>query len=213
MQKLKAIWICLCLTAVCLATTPSETDDSTRIIQAALQPSSLESDLRHLTDEVGGRVPGTPASELRCGVSNNLKNFSEQNPGGQWFGYDVDVCRTLAGYLGVTERIVGVDAGQEIKRLALGDFDVLITYRLQEMTTRQPSFLPWLAARLQISQPYVKTSKESNSYSWVLLSSDNIQLLRRIDQGLAKFSVSGDYRRIYKQSFQGVEPYPIDPWP
>jgi len=63
MQKLKALWIFLSLTSICFAATPSETDDSTRIIQAALQPSSLESNLRHLTDEVGGRIPGTPAMQ------------------------------------------------------------------------------------------------------------------------------------------------------
>src|SRR6202041_2952281 len=31
--------------------------------QSALQPSPLESNLRHLTDEIGGRVPGTPAMQ------------------------------------------------------------------------------------------------------------------------------------------------------
>jgi len=60
---MKAVCLCLCLSAICLAAAPSETDDSTRIIQAALQPSSLESNLRHLTDEVGGRIPGTPAMQ------------------------------------------------------------------------------------------------------------------------------------------------------
>jgi carboxypeptidase Q len=61
MQKLKVVCLYLCLITFCLAS--SETDDSTRIIQAALQPSSLESNLRHLTDEVGGRIPGTPAMQ------------------------------------------------------------------------------------------------------------------------------------------------------
>jgi carboxypeptidase Q len=64
MQKWKVLWLCFTLSAVCLAATPSsETDDATRIIQAALQPSPLESNLRRLTDEVGGRVPGTPAMQ------------------------------------------------------------------------------------------------------------------------------------------------------
>jgi Zn-dependent M28 family amino/carboxypeptidase len=64
MQKLKAPWLCFILSTFCLATTPpAETDDAARIIHAALQPSSLESNLRHLTDEVGGRVPGTPAMQ------------------------------------------------------------------------------------------------------------------------------------------------------
>jgi hypothetical protein len=64
MRKLKVLWLCLGLSAICLAAVPpSETDDAARIIQAALQPSSLESNLRRLTDEVGGRVPGTPAMQ------------------------------------------------------------------------------------------------------------------------------------------------------
>ena len=64
MRKLRAFWLCGILSAVCLAATPpAETDDAARIIQAALQPSSLESNLHHLTDEIGGRVPGTPAMQ------------------------------------------------------------------------------------------------------------------------------------------------------
>jgi len=64
MQKRKALWLCFTLNAICLAAIPpSETDDAARIIQAALEPSPLESNLRRLTDEVGGRVPGTPAMQ------------------------------------------------------------------------------------------------------------------------------------------------------
>jgi carboxypeptidase Q len=64
MRNLKAIYLCLILSAICLAVTPpNEADDAARIIQAALQPSALESNLRQLTDEVGGRVPGTPAMQ------------------------------------------------------------------------------------------------------------------------------------------------------
>jgi carboxypeptidase Q len=63
-MKLKALWLCFILSAVCLAATPpAETDDAALIIQAALQPSLLESNLQHLTDEIGGRVPGTPAMQ------------------------------------------------------------------------------------------------------------------------------------------------------
>jgi len=32
-----------------------------RVIAEAMKPSPLESNLRQLTDEIGGRVPGTPA--------------------------------------------------------------------------------------------------------------------------------------------------------
>src|ERR1700685_2867979 len=64
MQKRKALWLCFTLSAICLAAIPpSETDDAVRIIQAALEPSPIESNLRRLTDEVGGRIPGTPAMQ------------------------------------------------------------------------------------------------------------------------------------------------------
>ncbi len=64
MRKLKALWLCCTVSAICLAATPStETDEGSRIIQVALLPSPLESNLRHLTDEIGGRVPGTPAMQ------------------------------------------------------------------------------------------------------------------------------------------------------
>ncbi|MGE5205353.1 MAG: M20/M25/M40 family metallo-hydrolase [Chlamydiota bacterium] len=39
------------------------TTDVDRVIAAALKPSPLESNLQHLTDEIGGRIPGTPAME------------------------------------------------------------------------------------------------------------------------------------------------------
>src|SRR5580700_6433648 len=63
-MKMKAVWLCFILSAVCLAAAaPTDTDDEARIIQVALQPSPLESNLHHLTDEIGGRVPGTPAMQ------------------------------------------------------------------------------------------------------------------------------------------------------
>jgi len=49
----------LLLSATAFAADP----DTDRIIQEALKPSPLESNLRRLTDEIGGRVPGTPAME------------------------------------------------------------------------------------------------------------------------------------------------------
>jgi carboxypeptidase Q len=64
MRNVKALWLCFILSAICIAATPpTESDDAARIIQAALQPSQLESNLQHLTDEIGGRVPGTPAMQ------------------------------------------------------------------------------------------------------------------------------------------------------
>jgi len=47
--------------------------DSERIIAVALKPSSLETNLRRLTDEIGGRVPGTPAIER--GVAWGVATF------------------------------------------------------------------------------------------------------------------------------------------
>jgi carboxypeptidase Q len=61
MRHLKFLFLCATLSALCLAA--SDADDSSRIIEIALQPSSLESNLRHLTDEVGGRISGTPAMQ------------------------------------------------------------------------------------------------------------------------------------------------------
>src|SRR5215469_5128471 len=47
--------------------------DAERIIAVALKPSSVETNLRRLTDEVGGRVTGTPAIER--GVAWGLAAF------------------------------------------------------------------------------------------------------------------------------------------
>lgn len=57
--------LCLCLLSVfSLAATPTaDTSAENQVIQAALQPSSLEDNLHHLTDEIGGRVPGTVAMQ------------------------------------------------------------------------------------------------------------------------------------------------------
>jgi carboxypeptidase Q len=67
MRNLKLLWLCSILSVISLAATkPAENDnneDASRIIQTALQPSPLENNLRQLTDEVGGRVPGTPAMQ------------------------------------------------------------------------------------------------------------------------------------------------------
>jgi carboxypeptidase Q len=64
---MKAFLPIFTLSAICLAaTTPLSNNDSldaARIIQLALQPSPIQTNLRELTDEVGGRVPGTPAMQ------------------------------------------------------------------------------------------------------------------------------------------------------
>jgi carboxypeptidase Q len=64
MRTLKALFFVCIFAFICLgATPPAETDDASRIIQIALQSSSLEKNLRVLTDEIGGRVPGTAAMQ------------------------------------------------------------------------------------------------------------------------------------------------------
>jgi carboxypeptidase Q len=64
MRTPKTLCVVFILSFTCLAAAlPAETDDADRIIQTALQPSPLENNLRVLTDEIGGRVPGTPAMQ------------------------------------------------------------------------------------------------------------------------------------------------------
>jgi carboxypeptidase Q len=75
MRNLKLAGLCLFLSVICLAATPpTDTDDANTIIQAAVQPSPLESNLHHLTDEIGGRVSGTPA--MQHAVEWGVKAFS-----------------------------------------------------------------------------------------------------------------------------------------
>ena len=45
------------------AAAPAENKDANQLIQVALQPSPLQDNLHRLTDEIGGRVPGTPAMQ------------------------------------------------------------------------------------------------------------------------------------------------------
>ncbi len=46
-----------------VAQTPAKSSVADQVIQAALQPSPIQENLRRLTDEVGGRVPGTVAMD------------------------------------------------------------------------------------------------------------------------------------------------------
>jgi Zn-dependent M28 family amino/carboxypeptidase len=60
----KTLFFLCILCLICLAATPAaDINSESKVIQAALQPSSLESNLHHLTDEIGGRVPGTTAMQ------------------------------------------------------------------------------------------------------------------------------------------------------
>jgi hypothetical protein len=64
MRRTQTLFVVVIVGSFCLAAAPStENDDAARIIQEALKPSPIESNLRHLTDEIGGRVPGTPAMQ------------------------------------------------------------------------------------------------------------------------------------------------------
>ena len=66
MRTVKVLYfVCIfSVTFSALAATPAaDTNAENQVIQTALQPSTLESNLHHLTDEIGGRVPGTLAMQ------------------------------------------------------------------------------------------------------------------------------------------------------
>lgn len=64
MRTVKIIFCVCILNLLTLAGTPADNNaDANHIIQVALQPSPLQDNLRRLTDEVGGRVPGTLAMQ------------------------------------------------------------------------------------------------------------------------------------------------------
>ncbi|HLZ42499.1 MAG TPA: M20/M25/M40 family metallo-hydrolase [Candidatus Sulfotelmatobacter sp.] len=63
MRTTKGLFFVCILSFACLAATPAENNDANQLIQIALKPSPLQDNLRRLTDEVGGRVPGTPAMQ------------------------------------------------------------------------------------------------------------------------------------------------------
>src|SRR5579864_6652208 len=63
MRTAKGLFFVCILSFACRAATPAENNDANQLIQTALKPSPLEDNLRRLTDEVGGRVPGTPAMQ------------------------------------------------------------------------------------------------------------------------------------------------------
>jgi Zn-dependent M28 family amino/carboxypeptidase len=63
MRTAKTLFL-LCIFTISFLPAPvsaDNNDDATRVIAAALEKSPLQENLRRLTDEVGGRVPGTPA--------------------------------------------------------------------------------------------------------------------------------------------------------
>jgi carboxypeptidase Q len=56
-------FLCILSLASFAATPAVDSNAENKVIQAALAPSPLESNLHHLTDEIGGRVPGTVAMQ------------------------------------------------------------------------------------------------------------------------------------------------------
>ncbi|MGH9497147.1 MAG: hypothetical protein ACRD3B_19280, partial [Candidatus Sulfotelmatobacter sp.] len=64
MQTAKSLFFVGIISAFFLATPLSaDNNEANQVIQAALQPSTLQDNLHRLTDEIGGRVPGTPAMQ------------------------------------------------------------------------------------------------------------------------------------------------------
>jgi carboxypeptidase Q len=63
MRTVKTLFLVSIFCLINLAATPADLNKLNQIIQIALQPSPLEDNLHRLTDEIGGRVPGTPAMQ------------------------------------------------------------------------------------------------------------------------------------------------------
>jgi len=60
---MRTLGILLTLALITNATLAQTSDASKRIINEALKPSPIADNLQRLTDEIGGRVPGTPAMQ------------------------------------------------------------------------------------------------------------------------------------------------------
>ena len=54
-------FLAFCFLLTFAADRDSDREIADRLIAEALKPSSLETNLRRLSDEIGGRIPGTPA--------------------------------------------------------------------------------------------------------------------------------------------------------
>ena len=63
MRTVKTLFLACILCFTSVAATPPADTEANQVIQAALQPSPLETNLHRLTDEIGGRVPGTLAMQ------------------------------------------------------------------------------------------------------------------------------------------------------
>lgn len=58
-----SFFVCILISFCFAATVAPDAKEENQVIQAALLPSPLEENLRRLTDEIGGRVPGTLAMQ------------------------------------------------------------------------------------------------------------------------------------------------------
>lgn len=64
MRTVKSLFfVCIVHLSSLASNPPADNNDVNKIVQTALEPSPLQENLRRLTDEIGGRVPGTPAIE------------------------------------------------------------------------------------------------------------------------------------------------------
>lgn len=64
MRTVKTLFfVCMVPLACFAANPPADNAEIEKIIQVALQPSPIQENLRRLTDEIGGRVPGTAAMQ------------------------------------------------------------------------------------------------------------------------------------------------------
>src|SRR6202162_6370537 len=64
MRTVRTLFFVWIFSFACLAAAPpADTSEANLVIQAALQPSPLQANLQRLTDEIGGRVPGTLAMQ------------------------------------------------------------------------------------------------------------------------------------------------------
>ena len=63
MRTVKTLFFVCIVHLSCFANSSTDNNDVNKIIQAALEPSPIQENLRRLTDEIGGRVPGTPAMQ------------------------------------------------------------------------------------------------------------------------------------------------------
>ena len=64
MRTVKTLFfVCILSFSSLAANPPADNNDVSRVIQIALEPSPLEDNLHRLTDEIGGRVPGTLAMQ------------------------------------------------------------------------------------------------------------------------------------------------------